>query len=49
MASNLQNTNYGKHCMNLVLDIKNLSGQRKALVERVDIVNQRINYFNKDN
>jgi Trp operon repressor len=37
MASNLQNTNYGKHCMNLVL------GQRKALVERVDIVNQRIN------
>jgi transposase len=28
---------------------KKLSGQRKALVERVDIVNQRINYFNKDN
>jgi hypothetical protein len=24
---------------------KKLSGQRKALVERVDIVNQRINYF----
>ena len=28
---------------------KKLSGQRKALVERVDIVNQRIHYFNKDN
>jgi len=45
MASTLPNINYGKHCMNLVLDIKKMSGQRKALIERLDIVNQRINYL----